>query len=71
MEKDRAETNLGTSVDADFEIRTGEKPKEPKRRFIGRKAGEKARLERKESNGTIEASGAIQGIRVSSSSVLL
>lgn len=70
MEEDRAETNLGNSVNADLAIPGEEKRKQPKRRFIGRKTAEKAENSNGGLNGTIEDSGAIQGIQESISYVI-
>ena len=60
MENDRAETNLGADADAEIGATTIEKPKQPKKRFVGRRAAEQAEKQ-SSSNGTIENSGAIQG----------
>lgn len=69
MESDRAQANLGDAIDDELEVDKQEKPKQPRRRFIGRKAAaERAELNGG-SNGTIEDSGAIQGISTPCSSV--
>lgn len=66
MEEDRAETNLGDSVNAEFPFSGESKTKQPKKRFVGRKTAEKTERANGGLNGTIEDSGALQGILVSS-----
>ncbi len=69
MEEDRAEINLGDSVDGGLAISEESKPKQPKKRFVGRKTAEKSENVEKSNgglNGTIEDSGAIQGLQQSS-----
>ncbi len=64
MEEDRAETNLGDSVNGELTISGESKPKQPKKRFVGRKTEEKAEKAEKFNGGlndTIENSGVIQG----------
>ena len=58
MEEDRAETNLGQAVDVEQSIK--EVPRQPKKRFIGRRAAAERPAERGSTTGTIEESGAIQ-----------
>lgn len=60
MEQDRAETNLGLSVDPETAVPVGEKPKQPKKRFVGRRSAEAGKAN--VVNGAIEDSSAIQGI---------
>lgn len=62
MEADRAETNLGDSVNTDYAIQGESKPKQPKKRFVGRKTAEKTERANGGLNGTIEDSGKLQGI---------
>ena len=64
MEEDRAETNLGIAQDAAASAEPAEVPRVPKKRFVGRKtaAENAAKSSNGASNGTIEDSGAIQGI---------
>jgi 2-(3-amino-3-carboxypropyl)histidine synthase len=61
MESDRAQADLGQGIEAELAADKHGNPKQPKRRFIGRKAA----AERAEQNGsfdaTIEDSGTIQG----------
>lgn len=56
------QTNLGEAVHAELEPDRQEPPKQPKKRFIGRKAAAERAEENSSSNGTIEGSGAIQGL---------
>jgi 2-(3-amino-3-carboxypropyl)histidine synthase len=66
MEDDRAETNLGASVNVELAISGECKPKQPKKRFVGRKTAEKTERANGGLNGTIEDSGALQGMQESS-----
>ena len=61
MEEDRAQANLGGGFEADLDVSLVEKPKQPKRRFVGRRNAEKAEKQ-PNVNGSIEDSGAVQGI---------
>lgn len=61
MEADRAETDLGDSIIPELEAEEDEKPKQPRKRFIGRRAAAEKAEQRNGPNGTIEDSGAIQG----------
>lgn len=60
MEQDRAQTDVGKAVDAEFNAENQQKQRQPRKRFIGRK--EAAAERRADTNETIEDSGAIQGI---------
>lgn len=61
MEEDREATNL-TSAPVELEGEENVQSKQPKRRFVGRRAAAAAAGESsKPSNGNIEDSGAIQG----------
>jgi 2-(3-amino-3-carboxypropyl)histidine synthase len=60
MEEDRLQTNLGPDIGADLESEVTATPKQPKRRFIGRRAAEKA-IQSSSANESIEESGAVQG----------
>ncbi len=62
MEKDRAETNLGGSINFEESLPTEEQPKQPKKRFVGRKTADNAGKTSLDAAGTIENSGAIQGM---------
>jgi 2-(3-amino-3-carboxypropyl)histidine synthase len=61
MEEDREETNLGIAADVEAKAEASV-PRQPKKRFVGRKQA----AENAEKNGSgamgIEDSGAIQGI---------
>ena len=62
MEEDRAQANLGEGQEADLETLLTEKPKQPKKRFVGRRAAARAG---KEPNGvgTIE-DGTVQSMQL-------
>lgn len=63
MEDDRAATNLGPEVDQGMREEPLPVPKQPKRRFVGRKTAEKASGQPEDPNAAIEDSSAIQGVR--------
>ncbi len=66
MEEDRAETNLGDSVNGELIISGESKSRQPRKRFVGRKTAEKSENVVKANgglNGTIEDNGAIQGMQ--------
>ena len=63
METDRAATNLGPEVDAGISEEPAAVPKQPKRRFVGRKTAEKTGEQQADPNANIEDSSAIQGVR--------
>jgi 2-(3-amino-3-carboxypropyl)histidine synthase len=60
MEDDRAATNLGPSAEDGMNEEPTVVPRQPKRRFVGRKAAEKVAGN---PNENIEDSSAIQGVR--------
>ncbi|KAI9839508.1 MAG: Diphthamide biosynthesis protein 1 [Sarea resinae] len=61
MEEDRAQVDLGTAVEAEELQAEGEiASRQPKKRFIGRRAAAKRAEENVNANGAIEDSGAIQ-----------
>jgi 2-(3-amino-3-carboxypropyl)histidine synthase len=62
MEDDRAATNLGPDVDENISEEPAVVPKQPRRRFVGRKT-EKAGEQQADPNTNIEDSSAIQGVR--------
>ena len=64
MEIDRAQTDLGEAVNAELSASKSDPIKEPKKRFIGRKAAAEKAEKNGGSNGTIEDSGAIQGLQI-------
>ena len=61
MESDRAVADLGQAVEAELALDRQEKPKQPTRRFVGRKAANAKAVKRDPENDHIEDSGAIQG----------
>jgi 2-(3-amino-3-carboxypropyl)histidine synthase len=61
MEEDRNETNLGPTADQDIVPELTQAPKEPRRRFVGRKTAAKAQEELGENNTNIESSSQVQG----------
>jgi hypothetical protein len=61
MEEDREATNLGPSLDEQLESEVPVSAKQPKRRFIGRRAADQAAQSRT-GDASIEDSGAIQGV---------
>jgi len=63
MEDDRAATNLGPSAEDGITEEPIAVPKQPKRRFVGRKTAEKVAGKPAGPNANIEDSGAIQGVR--------
>ena len=63
METDRAQTDLGEAVNAELSASKSDAPKQPKKRFIGRKAAAEKAEKNGGSNATIEDSGAIQGLQ--------
>lgn len=63
MEEDRAATNLGPGVDEEIIQEQVAVPKQPKRRFVGRKTTEKSGEQQADPNANIEDSSAIQGVR--------
>ncbi|XPS72358.1 2-(3-amino-3-carboxypropyl)histidine synthase [Ascochyta lentis] len=60
MEEDRAATNLGPEVDESITEEPVAVPKQPKRRFVGRKAADKGGEPQADPNANIEDSSAIQ-----------
>jgi 2-(3-amino-3-carboxypropyl)histidine synthase len=61
MEDDRLATNIGPNLDDQLESETPVPAKQPKRRFIGRRAADQA-AQSKTGDAGIEDSGAIQGV---------
>ena len=64
MESDRAQADLGEAANAELTANQAEKAKQPKKRFIGRKAVAQKAEQSHGPNGTIEDTGAIQGIEI-------
>ncbi len=63
MEDDRAATNLGPEVEEGIAEEPVPVPKQPKRRFVGRKVNGNAGDAQADPNANIEDSSAIQGVR--------
>ncbi|KAG9383786.1 Diphthamide biosynthesis protein 1 [Pyrenophora tritici-repentis] len=63
MEDDRAATNLGPEAAFDMAEEAELLPKQPKKRFVGRKMAAKASGQQADANASIEDSSAIQGVR--------
>ena len=63
MEDDRAATNLGPEVEEVIPEEPVTIPKQPRRRFVGRKTAEKTSEQQGDPNANIEDSSAIQGVR--------
>ena len=63
MEEDRSATNLGPEVDQGITEEPAAVPRQPKRRFVGRKTAEKSGEQQADPNANIEDSSAIQGVR--------
>jgi hypothetical protein len=63
MEEDRLATNLGPEVSEGLDADIPAAPKQPKRRFVGRRAAEAAATTTNAPNGSIEESTAIQGVK--------
>jgi 2-(3-amino-3-carboxypropyl)histidine synthase len=63
MEDDRAATNLGPEVDEGIVEEPAAVPKQPRRRFVGRKTADKVGEQHADPNANIEDSSAIQGVR--------
>jgi len=70
MEEDTVETNVGSFINDELAILGGCKPKQPTKRFVGRRIAEKAEKANGGLNGMIENSGAIQGMQESAVEVL-
>jgi 2-(3-amino-3-carboxypropyl)histidine synthase len=63
MEDDRAATNLGPEVNEGISEEPAAAPKQPRRRFVGRKTAGTAGEQQADPNANIEDSSAIQGVR--------
>lgn len=63
MEEDRAATNVGPMGEEQYRGETTAVPKVPKKRFVGRRAAERA-AGKTDPNANIEDSSAIQGVRL-------
>jgi hypothetical protein len=61
MESDRIETNLGPILDQDLEPEQETVPKQPKRRFVGRKTADQYSQKVDKNGGIEESSSSLQG----------
>ncbi len=61
MEEDRAQVDIGAAVEAELSADQYEQPRQPKKRFIGRKAAAARAGAQADANGSVADSGAIQG----------
>ena len=68
MEDDRAQIDFGKAVDTEMDLEIREKQKQPKKRFIGRKAAAEIAGRRSRSTRTIEDSNAVQSMSFSTCS---
>lgn len=62
MEDDRAQVDLGVAVDVEERLEEVAAQRQPKKRFVGRRA---AAASSSETNGNVEHNGAIEGKRIS------
>lgn len=67
MESDREQADLGPCIAADLNEESAPVPRQPKKRFIGRRAATERAAAKGEANGAggIEDSGAVQGAATS------
>ena len=61
MEEDRAQVDVGKTVNAEIKTETVSEMRQPKKRFIGRRAAAELAQKKGDTNSAIEDSGAIQG----------
>ncbi len=64
MEEDRAQSDLGIAADIEQAQSPTPVQKQPKKRFIGRRAAANAARNSSTDNPSLEDSGAVQGTRV-------
>ncbi len=62
MEEDRAVANIGPDISGHINQEPDAVPKVPKKRFIGRRAAAERAATKAGENGSIEDSGALQGM---------
>ena len=62
MEDDRAQADLGKAIDTEVDLNTRKEAKQPKKRFIGRKAAAENAERLGHSNVAIEEGNAVQGL---------
>ncbi|KAL8932297.1 MAG: hypothetical protein Q9211_006397 [Gyalolechia sp. 1 TL-2023] len=60
MEEDRAQVNVGDAINADLREEKQEQPRQPRRRFIGRKTAAAIAQKNAEANGQLEDGAAVQ-----------
>jgi hypothetical protein len=63
MEDDRAQVDLGVAVDVEERLEEAAGQRQPKKRFVGRRAA--AAASSSETNGNMEQNGAVEGERIS------
>lgn len=63
MEEDRAEVDLGVAVDVEEKLEEAAAQRQPKKRFVGRRAADAASSSGP--TGNVEHNGAIEGKRIS------
>jgi 2-(3-amino-3-carboxypropyl)histidine synthase len=61
MESDRIETNLGPTDDQDIEPEPKSVPKQPKRRFVGRKTADQLAQQNARDGSIEDTSSTLQG----------
>lgn len=61
MEEDRVQVDLGGAINDGLDEEKQEKPKQPRKRFIGRRTAAEHAERTSHTNGTIEDSCAVQG----------
>lgn len=61
MEDDRAQVDVGVAINAELQAEKQEQPKQPARRFVGRKTAAANLQKKAEANGQIENDTAVQG----------
>jgi 2-(3-amino-3-carboxypropyl)histidine synthase len=62
MEEDRDQVDLGRAVEVDLEADYTERPRIPKKRFVGRRAAGDKVGGTESHNGSVENAGAVQGM---------
>lgn len=62
MEEDRAQVDVGAAVEAELLADQHDQPRQPKKRFVGRKNAAAQTVSRADGVESVESSGAIQGV---------
>ena len=62
MDADRVSTNIGQAINAELSVKD-DTVRQPRKRFVGRRAATERTSEKANPNSTIEESSAITGIR--------